>query len=287
MTSTVPTASEFRTRAFQNSLSQVAKGSNQVMIYGWGHCGYDKMTTGTEAASVFDRNSSIKRVFSFKLGNPLFSEYLTDSVTTLEGRRMNLLDYARGEGQQKSTSRKCKTAITNVVLENYKRQKEGLSLIPVIFAIDISNNPKPCKSAYICSKDSKTNDQVTHKEIRRAYKLCTHPNPKIRAIALQTFKFAKVSIRSHGVTLQQIAAPWAASVESPEKVSSTFDAYWQARKRVSRSKPKPEKYDWSKQLEKHIARYDHINHMQAAMVSQALQTKQRLEHLAAKLQGKV
>ena len=274
----------FKTPEFQNSLCEITKGGNQVMIYGWGHCGFYEMIIATDAAIEDARRSTsirpIKRLFAFDLGKRPVHKLSTSAITSLEGRRMNLIDYDYSKGGLKETSRQCKTALTNLVLENYKRQQEGLSLIPIVFAIDITKNPKPCRSRNICSKMSRVNDQVTHKELRRAFKLCSHPNPKIRAIALQTFKFVKVNVLKDRVTLEQIPAPWATSVNSPGKVSSTFAACWKARKKSSASKPKHEKYDWRKQLESQTSRYDRLNQLKALMAKSAIQTKRRLDEIS-------
>ena len=273
MTSIIPITRSFNTPAFHASVSMICQGSDQAMVYGWKHCGYTLVESAIQDNSDNVSHNSIKKTYDFNAGDPL--DHGSVLVTTAEGRKINLIDY---DAPEYNVNRMCKTGITNVVLENYKRQKEGLSLIPVLFVIDITGNPHPYSSQMLCSKEPKINAQVTHKELRRAFKLCTHPNPKIRRIALETFKFIKIDIKENGTPIpEQIPAPWGTSVESPEKVSSTFVSYWQARHRVSRSKPKPEKYDWSKQLEKHIARYDRVSHMQAAMASQALQTKQRLD----------
>ena len=275
----IPLTSAFKTPAFYSSAAKLCKGSEQAMIYGWRHCGY------YQVSHVLDgiHDGPLKKTLNYLAGDPTLAAN-NDFVTTLEGRNVNLIDY---DPTERHLSRKCKAAITDIVLENYKRQKEGLPLIPIIFCIDITDNPQPYSIEKICSKDSKINGQVTHKELRRAYKLCTHPNPKIRAIALQTFKFAKISVdlkvivvlENEVVVLEQIPAPWAASTESPEKVSSKFAACWEARKKDSKSTPKPNKYDWSKQLEKQVAHYDRVSRLQASMVSQALQTKQRLDTL--------
>ena len=282
MASHIPPKSAFMSPEFQDSLCSISKGSDQVMIYGWSHCAYYEInyaTKGVISSCILDSNLSfpIKKLFrNFIGGDPAAN---TELATTLEGRKINLIDY--NSTSEKKLSRQCKTAIANIVLENYKRQKEGLPLIPVIFAIDITDNPHPYSIEKICSKASRINGQVTHKELRRAYKLCTHPNPKIRAIALQTFKFVKVCVKDKAPTLEKIPAPWD-SIESPKKVSSKFAACWETRKKDSTSTPKHENFDWSQQLEKHIARYDRVSRIQAAMTKHALQTKQHLDTLGAK-----
>lgn len=272
----------FESPEFQNSLHKVGKGSDQTMIYGWAHCCYYVMKDFTERA-IAQKSSPIKKIYSYGVGKPNVSDQDVGKVTTLEGRRMNLLKSKTSLDVLKNTYRECKTAITNVVLENYKRQQEGLPLIPIVFAIDITKNPRPTNVQNICSKYYKLNKQITHKEIRRAYKLCSHPNPKIRAIACQTFKFVKVCMDTNGsATLEQIPAPWADSIDSPHRDSYAFTSSWKARKKESSSAPKPDKYNWRKQLEKQVACYDRASRLQATMIKHALQTKQRLDTLREK-----
>ena len=231
MATDIKSIAAYRTHSFRDSLSKICKGSDQAMIYGWRHCGYYLMSSGIE----FDYQGPIKKAYKYAVGDRT-DPTIGEVVTTLEGRRMNLIDYDTSE---KELSRTCKTALANVVLENYKRQKEGLPLIPIIFCIDITNNKQPYSIEKICSKEAKLNGQITHRELRRAYKLCTHPNPKIRAIALQTFKFTKLCVSTVALSLEQIPAPWGTSVESPEKVSSTFASDWQARKKNPNPNPSP------------------------------------------------
>jgi hypothetical protein len=253
----VPSLSAFTTPEFQGSLAFICKGSDQAMIYGWRQCGFDKigMAINSEASDP-ESGCPFKRSFNWTVGDPKISEGCLDEVTTVEGRKMNLIPYEPTDSPQKNIDRMCKTALTDIVLENYKRQQEGLPLIPIVFCIDITDNPRPTSIQKIASKEDGFNKVTTHKELRRALKLCTYPSEKILDIALQTFKFVKVCTKDDSATLEQVPAPWAAFVESLDKISPAFAVCWDARKTLSASEPKSETYNWRQQLEKQIAEYD-------------------------------
>jgi hypothetical protein len=134
--------------------------------------------------------------------------------------------------------------MTNLVLENVKRLRMKETPIPLIFCHDIDDNPKPFKPTDMISKDPKLNAQYSHKELRRAYKLCTHENEEIRNAALATFKFVRLkNIGKETYALERIAAPWDAPL---------FSLSWEARKSISSSQPKSEHVNWRKQLERHV-----------------------------------
>lgn len=248
----LPSLASLVSHEFQSSLTAICKESNQAVIYGVHHCSYSKVALAINLINSEPGSTlPVKKSFVCSLGNP---EGFDVDVTTLEGRKMNLLEFDQTSTLSKNTSRVCKTALTDVVLENYKREQEGLSLIPVLFCIDITDNPRPFSPAAILSKASGLNEQYTHKEFRRAFKLCTHPKADVRRIAQQTFKFVKVCVQKDACTLEQIPAPWASTVEAPEKVSPSFAAHWRVRQ--SKSKSVPKSNGWSQQLESQMKTYD-------------------------------
>ncbi len=123
-----------------DSVAKILKGGNQIMVYGFNHCQYMEVCAVVESPKT---KLPIKRVFDYYLGK--FVGVSEENVTTLEGRKMNRLVY-EDTSMNYPLARQCKTGIVNLVLENYKRKKEGLPLIPLIFCVDIDGNPKPISS---------------------------------------------------------------------------------------------------------------------------------------------
>jgi hypothetical protein len=204
----------------------------------------------------------IRRTFDYTVGYPLASKA---EVTTLEGREMHII---AGDG---SIQHKCKNAIVNLILENYKRKKEGKPLIPLLYILDIDRNPKGRTyqnlAMNMTSKDPKYNKVVTHRELRRAYKLFSHENAVIREIARETFRFARLkNTEEETYALEPIAAPWE---------STGFAACWEARQKLSTSKPKQD--SWRMQLDRQIARYDRLCRLQEIALGKAIAHKQKIE----------
>lgn len=125
------------------------------MVYGWAHCKYDEV-----ANALFQGQLHIQKVFCWVLG---CKDALPDEVTTLEGRAIEQVEvdeihlkktYKKASNEKventevkdehndfdsRLITRQCKAGLTNIVFENYKRKKEGLPIIPVIFCVDIEN----------------------------------------------------------------------------------------------------------------------------------------------------
>lgn len=241
------------------SLIEMCEGSEQVMIYGWQNCGYSFVAQSLREECE-NEEFPLQRIFDHTVGDYLAAG---EVCTTLEGRKFNHTHFESDESYQnrlgnhsegvvaetpilkKSLQRECKAALTNVVIENYKRVAEELPLIPVIFFIDADGNTRPFRMDHMTSKESQYNDQYTYKELRRAYKLCTHENQKLREVAQATFRFAKLrNIEEGEWEAEPVPAPWA---------NSQFASLWEQRKKISKSKPK-ESYlsNWREQLETHI-----------------------------------
>lgn len=257
------------------ALSEIWKDPEEIMVYGWKHCHYDKVGEALDAL-IGAPNYPIKKVHSYRIGDPFDS-----TAKTIAGRRLNHLFFSGSEYllqhqapppkvQKQVIGRECKTAITNIVLENYKRKKEGKPLIPILFCIDIDGNPSPARFDRLAAKHPKFNNQITYKELRRAYKLCTHENPSIREVALETFKFIKLTKnRDGGYAPKSIAAPWAHSL---------FSTMWDMRKMVSKSQPKKAYVNWREQLDERIKDYDKFNPVQVkAATSDTSGTKRKAD----------
>lgn len=182
-----------------DSVIQVCGEADQVMVYGWNHCKYKEVRDAISEMACLE-HFPIKRIFDYTMGNPF-----KEACRTLEGRDLNNLVF---EGTEVYTTpidvelpidlvakvvpRTCKTAITNLVLENYKRILEGETPIPLLFCVDIDGNPQPFTIDKMTSKDLHFNTQITYKELRRAYKLCTYGDSRIRLAAEKTFKFVRL-----------------------------------------------------------------------------------------------
>ncbi len=224
-----------------HSIKEICKG-NQVMVYGLAACKYQ------DVFLILDRIKLRKRPPFRRVYNCTISNGKGDPSQhwTLEGRNMRCIDYAKSDRLPQEISRPCKTALTSLILENYKRIEEGRSVIPLVFCIDIDGGTQLPTMKDIADS---SNHGITMKELRRAYKLCTHENPKIRRAAEETLKFVKLKyVGKNTYGMKQIDAPWANKTEAAE--------LWKARTSASRSRPKDKSVNWRSQLEAHVAEYD-------------------------------
>jgi hypothetical protein len=111
--------------------------------------------------------------------------------------------------------RTCKAGITNLLLENYKRVKEGKEIIPALFCMDIVDNEFSPTTKSVTAKDVAQNNLVTHSELRRCYKLCRELENsehvelrEMAEIARQMFKFVKIVKKGDKAALEKIPALW-------------------------------------------------------------------------------
>jgi hypothetical protein len=218
-----------------NSVKRVFGESKQVMVYGWLHCHYQRVRAQLQ-------KPLIEKVYNCNFGDKL------DNTRTLEGRLVEGIERVRGETFQEGVSRLCKTGITNLVLENYKRKKEGLPVIPMIFCFDIDDNPFRIDATSISSREKELNNLITNSELRRCYKLCKDSNPKIQEVAEETIKFVKLYKGGDGTTsLVEVEPFW----KDPE-----WDAKWAERKLSKHPKTKEEAYRFREQLVKRANSFD-------------------------------
>lgn len=227
-----------------DSVRGICKGSDQVMVYGAKQCQYERVSEILTEMST-EENPPFGKVFKWESGFPFMDAELRK---TLEGRIMHALNFELDLTNMRNSfvGRPCKNALTNLVLENYKRIEEGRAIIPLLFCIDVDKNQSQITMDGIASRDSQA---ITLRELRRAYKLCTHENPKVRKAAEETLKFIKMKlIGDESYAMEQIAAPWA----DAEKASDL----WKARVATSRSTKKAENVNWKMQFDKHVADFD-------------------------------
>lgn len=221
------------------SVGALCPGSKQVMIYGGKFCKYQEIFAALQKEIAPEQNSPVQRVFDWDLGN---RESSGEKVTTLEGHTINNLVYRDGNILQR-TSRPCKTAITDLVLENYFRLALSEPIIPLVFCYKIQNNKYPFSLKNITSKKTTFNKMQAYKELRRMLSLCIDPvlHSKIRETAQRTFVFVNVKTAADG------------SVHSVEKIDSPFNSpdaakLWKARKKSSKVLPKTDRFSWRLQI---------------------------------------
>lgn len=142
--------------------------------------------------------------------------------------------------------RLCKSKLVNIVLENYKSQREGKPLIPIVFCIDVTNNEYPLFTRAILSRTDPANQRgdklFTHSELRRAYKLCYDEkvDPAICDIAKRSFHFVKVerAPQTKELKLQRIQAPWEAA---------DWEKHWAMRQDTAKTLSSEKPHNWRQQ----------------------------------------
>lgn len=235
-----------------DSASQICGRTKQVMVYGFQHCRYTQVSTALKSDA-----SPFSKVFDCSIGGPFAHPNV---LTTLEGSVIERIKIPLLEQDDavRELKQYCKAGLTNIIMENIKRSKAKLPLIPVLFVVDIDNNKHTLHPETISSK---THTFVTLGELRRAYKLCNDPGllPEVKEIANKTFKFVKTKERKpeevKGVgsakssfSLQQIKPFWA---------HAEWNKHWDKRVESSSKKPissaeKEKRMFWRKQLNAHF-----------------------------------
>lgn len=170
-----------------SSALEVCKPGKQVVVYGFSGCKYQEVTSAIYKSKLFEK------VFDWTITH--------GGRTTSENRVID--DFCSGD--------EFKATLVDVVFENYERRKLGLAPLVVLFCADIDKNRFPFTAETLCSRDPNM-PHHTHKEMRRAYKLCCEfENPEIRNVANETFKFVKLvrsKAESSAYEMQEIDAPW-------------------------------------------------------------------------------
>ncbi len=110
-----------------SSIEAICGGSKQLMVYGFSHCGWDRMLS-----LLSSDISPFKQIFDHELG------WQTDPPPkTLEGFPMVQIPHAG------SLASECKAGITNLILTNFLRKKKQQPIIPLLFLLDREQNPYP------------------------------------------------------------------------------------------------------------------------------------------------
>ncbi len=191
----------------------VGKKTKEAMVYGFRHAHYLEVQKALCATG-----SPIQQVYDWALGS---SE--KPAVSKITKKPLEQIRFQKKGAGKKPISRLCKAGITNLILENYKRRKEGNEIIPLIFCVGSKN---PNKEAYEPSLGENPpslrtiagrSTVVTHSELRRAFRLCKDfmhsPDPVLREIAevaRDTIKLVTVDQdeKSDSYSLQQISPTW-------------------------------------------------------------------------------
>ncbi len=236
---------------------------NEAMVYGFEHCDFDRVRHcfgHFHLAKDYSLRHKEISLYTNVLGYDHRQEY-NDLAKRMDGRKIHQINAGlTGISElSKAVLLGCKAALVNMVLENYQSQITGKKMVPIIFCIDITNNRFPLTSEDVLSKtktilkngttSSLANDLVTHKELRRAYKLCHDPMMplKFREVAKESFKFVRVEeIRRDelsnleiSITLQPTSAPWEAK---------NWDNQWAMRKSLSHPATKKKTANWRKEV---------------------------------------
>ena len=211
------------------STDKICGRTEEVMVYGFQHCRYTQVTEALRSDS-----SSFKKVYDCSIGGPYAPEAF---MNTLEGKRLYQIEIPEldTENVVRELKQYCKAGLVNMVIENVKRDRQQKKLIPLLFIVDIDENPHSLTPDAVANKKYTF---VTMGELRRAYKLCQDPalDPKIKAIANTTFKFTRTCEHQDKggfyYSLQQIEPFWN---------TDGWAKAWQARMSVSSQKEKPER----------------------------------------------
>lgn len=220
-------------KTLQSSIQAIAK-STEFMIYGFLHCKY------LDTIRTFD-----------KPGDP-FEILCFNSKNTSSG------DLEEIPHTGKEISALCKSQLVNLVYENYKREKLGLKKIPLLFFMDVENNPYP-----LHPKEWTSKKLTTFSEIKRLLKMCNFTDSEYCQFSKEEFEKDKgligackaieriaremlipVRINKAG-NITKISLPW----EHAEFLSS-----WKGRKKISSSSSK---ISWRRELVNKIIQFNH------------------------------
>lgn len=251
------------------SLESAAKkicNSDQIMVYGYQHCNY------LDIIDQFDDSttSPYKKVFGYECGDA------SSEHETLEGSKITKISYDSTTKDLEKTARWSKSGIVNIVFENFKRKKLGMPIIPIMFCVDINDNPYGYSLADITSKKP----YITNKEIRRCYRLCEKiADLEIRAVARETLRFVKVSYDEDTevyIDLEQIKAPWE---------SSKWKPLWEDRMKKKTVTRPGKTIFWEKELAKIKATYlckSELNNYSLWMVNCSAETRSEINDIITK-----
>ncbi|MBA3662333.1 MAG: hypothetical protein H0W64_11420 [Gammaproteobacteria bacterium] len=221
----------------KNAVKKLIGDSHEVVVFGLRDFRY---------YGVMDALNEFKiKTYSWERVN--FPVIKSDEIKYLDKKYKDLLT-VRING-----ARECKSIITSLIIENYKRMKEGSDLIPFIFCIGLKDQNqtltldiKKVALSHTARNIDELNDSqfssVTEKELRRCYKIYAEGTPDVKALIEKTFKFVMIQEDSQVEDLfdiEQIPPFW----EDP-----CWEKYWQQRQLNHLSTISPKLYDWRAML---------------------------------------
>jgi hypothetical protein len=97
-----------------NSVRPICGASDQIVVYGYSSCGYLAVKRQLSKSNIF------KNVFGFEINDDRFGENILECIPN--NKRTSPY---RTPGKYAELTRECKAGLVAVVLENYKRIKQG------------------------------------------------------------------------------------------------------------------------------------------------------------------
>lgn len=218
--------------SYASLVSALGGECSQVMVYGFADCKYETIAKILRTDRPFGgglEENPIKRVFDYKIADFTSKYVVCDLINepikscTLEGWEIYRIK------SDTSAPQVFKAALVNIIIENVKRQRIGLPLIPVLFTTAISSDTSgryPPSIEDVIQKRA----VLTFRELRRVYKLCADPAvpEEVRLVAERTFKFVKVLVLSSSLAdstsyaFELIKAPWQTDLERWQTASKAY-----------------------------------------------------------------
>jgi len=213
----------------------------QAMIYGTAACGYMEISTWLENQQS---QGYFKDVFNCFLGQQECEkeeDYVSLQHKTSDKRMIKRINHG-GEFLSKC---ECKAGLVNMIIENVKRKRSGIPIVPVVFVVE--KDTLKLDVASIVNKKSPLSKGFTNSEIRRAYKLCfdSKLSEEIRIIAKESFLF--ISLATNKVSN---SAKFKITIRPAPWESIELQTHWENRTRSIHSSHKP--YPWREELQKHL-----------------------------------
>jgi hypothetical protein len=225
------------------SIRRIIGDSNQVVIYGYKACGYQHVFSALQE-DITEGRSKLKGCYDWhKLNLPDIPGYQNQIVKSIDGGKIALFRHPTPY----------KSGLVTILLENCKRAMRKDPIIPVLFCIDSSQDPRGFSEKNACDKgfiEGRIQRTHTAKELNLVYKLCYDPllSDDVHRVAKQTFIFVK-SIGADRF-----------SPSSLEDTGLRIDDSWD---RVLRKEPKdrpPGKPDWRAWLISELAKIGRGSH---------------------------